>query len=90
MNTCDSIHWYDGDACVLDAGHDGVHRDEFGLTWDKGASDRSLLRFHGPWPEVVEGAYAHVYAEVVRDECGKHWQGGLCRLPRGHAGHCQD
>lgn len=48
-NTCPSVDWYEGDVCVLDADHDGAHRDRFGATWTVGAGDYSLYRVNGPW-----------------------------------------
>jgi hypothetical protein len=41
---CGSIHWYEGDTCVLAHGHEGEHRDFAGLTWDKDASPDSVYR----------------------------------------------
>jgi hypothetical protein len=41
---CDSIHFYEGDLCELEAGHDGDHEDFVGLTWDRGAGPQSALR----------------------------------------------
>lgn len=49
MNTCDSVDWYEGDRCVLDAGHEGLHVDSSGMTWDMGAGELSVYRVHGPW-----------------------------------------
>jgi hypothetical protein len=57
-NTCDSVHWYEGDLCVLGAGHMGEHRDAYGLTWDTGAGPESKMRLHGPWLEVCSGVGA--------------------------------
>ena len=61
QSTCDSVDWYEGDDCVLPPDHVGLHRDAFGATWEHGASERSLLRVHGPWwPEK-----GHVLAKYL-------------------------
>jgi len=49
VKTCDSVDWYEGDRCVLDAGHEGKHQDSYGATWERGASPNSMYRVHGPW-----------------------------------------
>lgn len=65
MNTCDSVDWYEGDVCVLTSGHDGSHRDQFGMTWDRGAGTLSVYRVNGPWwPER-----GHVLSKYLPTDC---------------------
>lgn len=49
QETCDSVDWYEGDVCVHASDHVGLHADRYGVTWEKGAGERSLYRMNGPW-----------------------------------------
>jgi hypothetical protein len=47
---CQSMHWYDPSDCVLPLGHEGEHRDAYGLTWTDAdnASARHIARAKEP------------------------------------------
>ncbi len=70
VNTCDSVDWYEGHRCILDADHAGHHLDEWGATWDRGASERSLYRVHGQWwPE--RGHVLSKYLATPPEPCAR-------------------
>jgi len=83
---CDSIHWYDGDECVLPRGHVGLHDGGTGLTWldsESASSDSVYCRMRKPTPAAPEESGGASDTRQLHD---------LCREDRGcHVGtnECQ-